>query len=98
MILSPTLLQPPVPIGWLNPDDEDLERYHERFIGFWGFTNLYNATGQPAISLPLHWTADGLPVGVQFAAGFGEEARLLSLAGQIEAAAPWFGKRPPVAG
>ena len=53
------------------------------------FTPVFNSTGQPAISLPLHWSADGLPVGVQFVAGVGEEALLIALAGEIEAAAPW---------
>ncbi|MCZ6890701.1 MAG: amidase [Gammaproteobacteria bacterium] len=96
ILLTPTLLQPPVPIGWLNPNTEDLATYYARFIDFWGFTNLQNATGQPAISLPLHWTEDGLPVGVQFAAAQGEEMLLLRLAAQLETAAPWSTRRPPV--
>jgi amidase len=94
VILTPTLVSPPVPIGWLNPDMEDLAVYGERFGKFWGFTNLHNATGQPAISLPLHWTDDGLPVGVQLAAGYGNELLLLQIARQLEEAAPWFDKRP----
>lgn len=94
VMLTPTLVSPPVPIGWLNPNMEDLDTYSERFGKFWGFTNLHNATGQPAISLPLHWTEDGLPVGVQFAAAFGNELMLLRLARQLEQAAPWFDKRP----
>ncbi|MSP56586.1 MAG: amidase [Myxococcales bacterium] len=59
-------------------------------------TQLFNQTGQPAISLPLHWTPDGLPVGVQLAAAMGGEDLLLRVAAQIEAAAPWIGRRPPV--
>lgn len=94
LILTPTLVSPPVPIGWLNPNMDDLDTYNERFGKFWGFTNLHNATGQPAISLPLHWTDEGLPVGVQFAAGFGDELTLLRIARQLEEAAPWFDKRP----
>jgi amidase len=59
------------------------------------FTQLSNLTGLPAMSVPMHWTTDGLPCGVHFAAPFGEEARLLRLAAQIEKAAPWFDKRAP---
>lgn len=94
LILSPTLVQPPVRLGWLDTKSEDIDTYHDRFVQFWGFTNLYNATGQPAISLPLHWTEDNLPVGVQFAAGFGNESLLLQIATQMETAQPWFDRRP----
>jgi amidase len=60
------------------------------------FTQLANLTGQPAMSVPLHWTSDGLPVGVHFMAPFGEEATLFRLAAQLEKARPWFDKRAPV--
>jgi amidase len=94
LILSPTLVQPPVPLGWLDTKSDNIDTYHDRFVKFWGFTNLYNATGQPAISLPLHWTDDDLPVGVQFAASYGNESLLLRIASQMEMAKPWFDKRP----
>jgi amidase len=60
------------------------------------FTQLANFTGQPAMSVPLYWTADELPCGVHFMARFGDEATLLRLAAQLEKAQPWFDKRPPV--
>ncbi|HKF92855.1 MAG TPA: amidase family protein, partial [Acidimicrobiia bacterium] len=61
------------------------------------FTSLFNITGQPAISLPLHWTPDGLPVGVQLVAAYSREDVLIRLASQLEQARPWAGRRPPVA-
>jgi amidase len=62
------------------------------------FTSLFNSTGNPAMSVPLHWTESGLPVGVQFAGRFGDEATLFRLAGQLEAAKPWNHRRPPLLG
>ncbi len=84
VILSPTLISPPVPIGWLDPKSEDTALYNERFRKFWGFTSLYNATGQPAISLPLHRNAQNLPIGIQLVGRFGDELTLLRVARQLE--------------
>jgi Asp-tRNA(Asn)/Glu-tRNA(Gln) amidotransferase A subunit family amidase len=58
------------------------------------YTALYNMTGQPSVSVPLHWTPDGLPVGVLFSARFGEDATLFRLAAQLEATQPWASRKP----
>jgi amidase len=94
--LTPTLGEPPLPLGSLDaPPDNPLAAF-DRAAEWVPYTPLQNATGQPAMSVPLHWNADGLPVGVHFVARFGDEATLFRLAAQLEEARSWAGKRPPV--
>jgi amidase len=90
LLLTPTMAAPPAELGTIGTGHEDNPYAPiERAIPYAAFTAGFNATGQPAISLPLHRTHDGVPVGVQLVGPAGSEARLLSLAGQLEAAAPW---------
>jgi amidase/6-aminohexanoate-cyclic-dimer hydrolase len=96
ILLSPVLLKPPVPLGYLDTTLKDTKEYMERLYSFFGFTGLFNATGQPAMSVPLYWTPDNLPVGLQFAGRFGEEALLFRLAAQLEKARPWKDRRPEI--
>ena len=93
VLVTPTIAQPPPPIGWMYAPDA---RPGWRVRMLLQYTSQFNGTGQPAVSLPLHMTADGLPVGVQFVGPFGREDLLLRLASQIESAAPWAARRPPV--
>jgi amidase len=94
VILSPTLAKPPVALGVLSLSPADVAQYTKDVTEFGPYTALYNVTGQPSMSVPLHWSADGLPVGVMFSGRFGEDATLLRLAGQLEKAKPWAGMRP----
>jgi amidase len=78
--------------------DGMVERIAGENLQYVPYTQLANLTGTPAMSVPLHWTAEGLPLGVQFVARFGAEDRLLQLAHQLERAQPWAARRPPLAG
>ena len=89
MILSTALAGPPPKLGYFDQNG-DVATFTERVSQYLSVTPLHNATGTPAISVPVHWTADGLPVGVHFAGRYGEEALLLQLAGRLETAQPSF--------
>lgn len=95
VLMTPTMAEPPMRLGRLDPMTDDFEGFNRAVQPFVTFTQMFNMSGQPAASLPLHWTADGLPVGVQIAAPVGEETLLLALAAQFERACPWFHRRPP---
>lgn len=96
LLLTPTMCKPPLPLGTVAQTQPDAALYTREILGTIAFTSLFNSTGMPAMSVPLFWTADDLPVGVQFAAPFGGEATLLRLAAQLEAARPWADRKPPV--
>lgn len=95
--LTPTTTQPPQPNGWFDFDPAQPRQATQRIGDVPKFTAIANITGQPAISLPLYWTDDGLPVGVQVVGRYGDEATVLRLAAQLEADAPWRHRRPPLA-
>ena len=88
------LAVPPLPVGALRDDDDPAADF-EAQKAFTPWTSAWNVTGMPAVSLPVHWTPFGLPVGVMLAARPAEEELLLSLAAQVEAAAPWSERHPP---
>ena len=97
LLLTPVLAEPPVPLGTFDATPEDAMAGMKRSGSFSPFTAIQNMTGQPAMSVPLYWNEAGLPIGVQFAARYGDEATLFRLAAQLEAARPWADKRPPIA-
>jgi amidase len=96
LLLTPTLGEPPVPLGTFANDPEAPMAPMVRAGQYVPFTPPFNASGQPAISLPMHWTPDGLPVGVQLVAAYGREDLLIRVASQLEQAAPWSSRRPVV--
>ena len=96
LLLSPTLGEPPVPLGTFANNPTSPLAPMLRTVQYVPFTPAFNASGQPAISLPLHWTPEGLPVGVQLVAAYGREDILLRVAAQLEAAQPWADRHPPM--
>lgn len=96
LLLTPTLAEPPAPLGTFASAAGDPWAGLLRAGPYTPFTGAFNMTGQPAISLPLHTSADGLPIGVQLVAAYGRDDLLLSVAAQLEDAAPWADRRPRV--
>jgi len=92
--LTPTLATPPLRNGSVNIQEENLEKAYIPIANYSPYTAIHNASGQPAISLPLHWNNDGLPIGLMFSAAVGQEALLLQLSAQLERASPWNNRHP----
>ena len=96
VILSPTLAEPPAAIGRFKPTNSNFIDYRSGRDGVFSYspyTAVYNASGQPAVSLPLHWSSEGLPIGVHLATAFGEDELLISLSRQLEISSPWSNKQ-----
>ncbi|MBM87086.1 MAG: amidase [Gammaproteobacteria bacterium] len=89
VIISPVLAKTPAKIGWLDMNSTDMKEYTQRFRQYSGFTSIYNGTGQPSMSVPLHRADSGLPVGVMFTGAWGSDLQLLRLARQLEEVQPW---------
>ena len=95
--LTPTLGRPPEPLGTLEPSLEtDPEEAVERALSYVAFTPICNCAGVPAASVPLHWSEEDLPIGVQLVGPYGGEDVLFRLSSQLEAARPWAGRRPRI--
>jgi len=94
--LTPTLAEPPVPLGTFDSPPDNPMKGFVRAVEYCPFPAICNLTGQPGMSVPLYWNADGLPVGTHFMGRFGDEATLFRLAAQLEEARPWADRRPPI--
>ncbi|MDX5350199.1 MAG: amidase [Paracoccaceae bacterium] len=100
ILLSATLAEPPAKVGRFNHDTTDYVGYRtgpEGIFAYSPFCAVFNASGQPAASLPLGWSKAGLPLGIHLAAAFGEDETLIALCAEVERAAPWAAKRAPMA-
>lgn len=96
ILMTPTLGEPPVALGTFDSPADDPLKGWRRSARFVPFTPICNATGQPAMSVPLYWNEEGLPIGIHFIGRFGDEATLFRLASQLEEARPWKRRRPPI--
>ncbi len=97
VLLTPGLSSPAVKLGWLDMMMDDVNEYWRRVFTFSPFTVWFNLTGQPGLMLPLDQSSGGLPLAVQLVGRFGDEATLIRLGAQLEAARPWFGRKPALA-
>lgn len=96
VLVTPTMAEPPAKVGRFKPDNEDFLDYRtgpQGVFAYSPFTAAFNASGQPAVSLPLHWTDEDLPVGVHLAASVGDDECLMGLSAELEEAMPWAEKQ-----
>jgi amidase len=96
VFVNPVMGTPPPPIGHIDPVRLDTKEIGRRQSQAFPFTPPFNFTGQPAMSVPLCMSSEGLPLGLQFAGRYGDETTLFRLAGQLEQASPWAGRKPQV--
>lgn len=96
LLLTPTLSAPPLPVGTSRNDPSDPSATGRIAVEWIPFTSQFNTTGQPAISLPMHWNEQGLPIGVQLVAAYAREDVLIRVASQLESAAPWAQRHPNI--
>lgn len=96
VVLMPTISQEPMKLGELSLSRADKDAYNEAVTTFAPHTAVYNMTGCPAMSVPLHWSSNNLPIGMMFGARYGDEGLLYRLAAQLEEAKPWFNHTPPI--
>ncbi|HEY7519816.1 MAG TPA: amidase [Methylomirabilota bacterium] len=94
ILLTPTMACTPYPLGVIDMSTADVDGFYDAVLRSIAFTSLFNSSGNPAMSVPLAWSREGLPLGVQFVAPFGDEARLFRLAAQLESTQPWANRRP----
>ncbi len=96
LLLTPTMAIPPTKLGVFQSTPEEPMKWLGFALTFTAFTRIQNLTGQPAMSVPLFWNQNNIPIGVQFAGRFGDEATLFRLAAQLEQARPWKDRKPPI--
>lgn len=96
VLMTPALTRPPAKLGELSTDLTDIAQFNDQLFGYAPYTYPFNLSGQPAMSLPLGWSAQGLPIGIQFVGRFAEDTTLLQLAQSLETATGWPAKRAPI--
>jgi len=98
VLISPVLMGPPPPVEYFVGRDVDNDAFWDWFGGdaYSPFAGVFNVTGQPSASIPLHMSEEGLPIGTQITGKFGDEGTILGLSAELERALPWAARRPPI--